>query len=56
MFTNVKTKKWRNLLVVLYDSLFVDLRTPPYKSVVMNGSMEVIDRPIYDFVLETALR
>lgn len=56
MFTDVGTKKWRNLVRNSYASLCVDWRTPPYRSVVIAGPVQKINRPIYDLVLSMALR
>ena len=56
MFTDIATKKWRNLSNSPYASLCVDWRTPPYRSVVIAGPVQRIDRPIYELVLSMALR
>ena len=56
MFTDIATKKWRNLVNSPYASLCVDWRTPPYRSVVIAGPVQRIDRPIYELVLNMALR
>jgi PPOX class probable F420-dependent enzyme len=55
-FTGRRTLKWRNLLREPHASLCVDWREPPYKSVVLSGVVEEVDRPLYDLVLSMALR
>ncbi|MBR97812.1 MAG: hypothetical protein CL887_04875 [Dehalococcoidia bacterium] len=56
MFTGSKTRKWINLSKVPYASLCVDWRIPPYKSVIISGHIEKINRPIYDLVYGMAMR
>ena len=55
-FTGRRTLKWRNLLREPHASLCVDWREPPYKSVVLSGGVEEVDRPLYDLVLSMAVR
>ncbi len=56
MFTSRNTLKWRNLERRPHASLCVDWREPPYESVIMDGPVEEVDRPLYDLVLSMALR
>lgn len=56
MFTSRHTLKWRNLQANPHASLCVDKREPPYSSVIMDGPVEEVDRPLYDLVLSMALR
>ena len=56
MFTGVKTSKWKNLSQFPFASLCVDLRTPPYKAMIIHGSVEKVSMPIHDFVLNMANR
>ncbi|HJM89249.1 MAG TPA: PPOX class F420-dependent oxidoreductase [Dehalococcoidia bacterium] len=55
LFTSRASLKWRNLLRDPRASLCVDDRDPPYSSVVLDGSVEESDRPLYDLVLRLAL-
>ena len=55
-FTGRRTLKWRNLLRDPRASLCVDWREPPYKSVILSGVVEEVDRPLYDLVLSMAVR
>ena len=55
-FTGRRTLKWRNLLREPHASLCVDWREPPYKSVIVSGVVEEVDRPMYDLVLSMAVR
>ena len=55
-FTGRRTLKWRNLLREPHASLCVDWREPPYKSVVLSGGVEEVDRQLYDLVLSMAVR
>ncbi|MCE2457942.1 MAG: TIGR03618 family F420-dependent PPOX class oxidoreductase [Dehalococcoidia bacterium] len=55
-FTGRGTLKWRNLLRDPHTSLCVDWREPPYKSVIVDGTIEEVDRPLYDLVLSMATR
>lgn len=45
MFTRRKSLKWRNLLARPRASLCIDLRTPPYSAVVLDGPVEPIEDP-----------
>ena len=56
MFTGRRTLKWRNLLRDPRASLCVDWREPPYKSVILSGRVEEVERPLYDLVLSMAIR
>ena len=56
MFTGRKTLKWRNIAERPYASLCVDWREPPYASVVMDGPVEEVGRPLYELVLGMAVR
>ena len=56
MFTGRTTLKWRNIMRKPYASLCVDWREPPYASVVMDGPVEEVSRPLYDLVLGMAVR
>ncbi len=56
MFTSRSTLKWRNLEANPHASLCVDWREPPYTSVIMDGPVEEVDRPIYDLALSMAVR
>ena len=56
MFTGRDTLKWRNLQRNPHASLCVDFREPPYESVVMDGPVEEVTRPLFDLVLSMALR
>ncbi len=56
MFTGRRTLKWRNILRNPHASLCVDLREPPYRSVVIDGPAEEVSRPLYDLVLAMAVR
>ena len=55
-FTGRSTLKWRNLLREPHASLCVDWREPPYKSVIVDGTVEEVVRPLYDLVLSMATR
>ena len=55
-FTGRRTLKWRNLLRHPHASMCVDLRVPPYQSVILNGPVEEVDRPLYGLVLSMATR
>ncbi len=55
LFTARSSLKWRNLERDPHASLCIDDRTPPYSSVVLEGSVEESDRPMYDVVLSMAL-
>ena len=56
MFTGRSTLKWRNLERNPHASLCVDWRELPYASVVMDGTVQEADKPLYDLVLSMALR
>ena len=56
MFTGRQTLKWRCLSRDPRASLCVDWREPPYKSVILSGRVEEVERPLYDLVLSMALR
>ena len=56
MFTSRNTLKWRNIQRYPYASLCVDWREPPYKSIILDGSIEEVKRPLYELVLLMALR
>ncbi|MCH9010637.1 MAG: pyridoxamine 5'-phosphate oxidase family protein, partial [Chloroflexi bacterium] len=56
MFTSRATLKWRNLKRNPHASLCVDRREPPYTSVIMDGPVEEVDRPLYELVLSMAVR
>ncbi len=56
MFTGRNTLKWRNIQLYPYASLCVDWREPPYKSIILDGSIEEVERPLYELVLLMALR
>jgi len=56
MFTGRRTLKWRNITERPYASLCVDWREQPYASVIMDGPVEEVSRPLYELVLGMALR
>lgn len=56
MFTSRRTLKWRNIQATPHASLCIDKREPPYASVIMDGPVQEVDRPLYDLVLSMALR
>ena len=56
MFTSRATLKWRNLQRHPVASLCVDWREPPYRSVIMEGQVEEVDRSLYELVLSMAVR
>ena len=56
MFTDRGSLKWRNILRNPYASLCVDWREPPYRSVILDGLVEEVDRPLHELVLMMALR
>ena len=56
MFTDRSTLKWRNIQRYPYASLCVDWREPPYKSIILDGAIEEVERPLYELVLSMALR
>ena len=56
MFTGRTTLKWRNIQRNPRASLCVDWREPPYESVIMDGRVEEVARPVFDLVLSMALR
>jgi hypothetical protein len=46
----------RNIQRNRHASLCVDWREPPYKSVILDGVIEEVDRSLYELVLMMALR
>ena len=56
MFTDRSSLKWRNIQRNPHASLCVDWREPPYKSVILDGVIEEVDRSLYELVLTMALR
>ena len=56
LFTGRRTVKWRNLQRDPRASLCVDRREPPYSAVILEGTVEESDRPLYDLVLAMAVR
>ena len=56
MFTDRSSLKWRNIQRNPYASLCVDWREPPYRSVILDGLVEEVDRPLHELVLMMALR
>ena len=56
MFTDRSTLKWRNIQRYPYASLCVDWREPPYTSIILDGAIEEVGRPLYKLVLSMALR
>ena len=56
MFTARSTLKWRNIQRYPYASLCVDWREPPYKSIILDGPIEEVERPLYELALSMALR
>ena len=56
MFTDRNTLKWRNMQRYPYASLCVDWREPPYESIILDGSIEEVERPLYELALSMALR
>jgi pyridoxine/pyridoxamine 5'-phosphate oxidase len=56
MFTDRSSLKWRNIQRNPCASLCVDWREPPYRSVILDGVVEEVDRPLHELVLMMALR
>ena len=56
MFTGRNTLKWRNIQRCPYASLCVDWRAPPYKSIILDGPIDEVERSMYELVLSMALR
>ena len=56
MFTGRGTLKWKNIARNPVASLCVDWREPPYRSVVLDGTVEEVHRSLYDLVLSMAVR
>jgi len=56
MFTDRNSLKWRNIQHNPHTSLCVDWREPPYRSVILDGLVEEVDRSLYELVLMMALR
>lgn len=56
MFTGRRTLKWRNIVRNPVASLCVDWREPPYRSVILDGPAEEVQRSLYDLVLAMSVR
>ncbi len=56
MFTDRSSLKWKNIQRNPCASLCVDWREPPYRSVILDGLVEEVDRSLYELVLMMALR
>lgn len=56
MFTGRRTLKWRNIQAQPHAALCIDKREPPYESVIIDGTIVEVDRPLYDLVLSMARR
>ena len=56
MFTDRSTLKWQNIQRYPYASLCVDCSEPPYKSIILDGPIEEVERPLYELALSMALR
>ena len=56
LFTDRRTLKWRNIQRYPYVSLCVDWRQPPYKSAIIEGKAEEVNRNLYELVLSMSLR
>ena len=56
MFTDRNTLQWQNMQRYPYASLCVDWREPPYKSIILDGPIEEVERPLYELALSMALR
>ena len=56
LFTGRGTLKWRNILRHPYASLCLDRRELPYESMMIDGPVEEVDRPLYDLILGMAVR
>jgi len=56
MFTARSSLKWRNIQRYPFASLCVDWREPPYRSIIVDGRIEEIERSLYELVLGMALR
>ena len=56
MFTDRNSLKWRNIQHNPHASLCVDWRQPPYRSVILDGLIEEVDRPLHELVFMMALR
>ena len=56
MFTGRNTLKWRNIQRYPYASLCMDWREPPYKSIILDGPIEEVERPLHELALSMALR
>jgi uncharacterized pyridoxamine 5'-phosphate oxidase family protein len=56
MFTSRRTLKWRNIQSTPHASLCIDKRELPYESVIMDGPIQKVERPLFDLVLAMALR
>ena len=55
LFTARSSLKWRNLQRDPHASLCIDDRTPPYSSVMLEGTVEESDRSLHEIVLAMAL-
>ena len=55
-FTGRTTLKWRNILRHPYAVMCLDKRDLPYESVIIDGPVVEVDRPLYDLVLSMAVR
>jgi PPOX class probable F420-dependent enzyme len=55
MFTGRSTLKWRNLQRDPRASLCIDKRQPPYSAVILEGTVEESELPLYELVLAMAL-
>ena len=56
LFTGRGTLKWRNIQRNPQVSLCVDWREPPYRSAIIQGVAEEVDRSMYDLVLSMSIR
>ena len=56
LFTGRRTLKWRNIERNPHVSLCLDLREVPYRSAIVEGIAEEVDRPLYDLVLSMSTR
>lgn len=56
LFTGRRTLKWRNIQRNPHVSLCVDWREPPYRSAIIEGTAEEVDRNMYDLVLPMSIR
>ena len=56
LFTGRLTLKWRNIQRNPHVSLCLDWREPPYRSAIIEGLAEEVDRQLYDLVLSMSRR